>query len=119
MELSETQRNAFHILRGVYSGQTHIFFFNLPRGQCMDSENYKLLKSIKDGSAIAGIYNSKKLILKKPNILIVFANNEPYRSKLSKDRWKILKITNNFKCSEHLEKRGVKQEKSKGERKIY
>ena len=59
----------------------------------MDSENYKILESIKDGSAIAGKYNSKKLIFKKPNVLIVFSNNAPNMSKLSKDRWKIFKIS--------------------------
>ena len=53
-------RNTFHILRQHYTQQTDNFLFNLPRGQCMDSENYKILESIKDGSATAGKYNSKK-----------------------------------------------------------
>ena len=93
MELSENSRNTFHILRQIYTSVTDIFLFNIPRGQYMDSENYKILESIKDGSAIAGKYNSKKLIFKKPNVLIVFSNKAPNMNKLSKDRWKIFKIS--------------------------
>ena len=43
-----------------------------------------------------GKYNSQKLYFKKPNVLIVFANDEPKRAKLSKDRWVILKISNDL-----------------------
>ena len=35
-------------------------------------KNSKILQSIKDGSAIAGKYDFKKVIFKKPNVLIVF-----------------------------------------------
>ena len=65
----------------------------------MDSGNYTILESVKDGSAIAGKYNSKKLVFKKPNILIVFSNWAPNKSKLSLDRWQIFKISKDL---EHL-----------------
>ena len=94
MELSENSRNTFHILRQIYTCVTDIFLFNIPRGQYMDSENYKILESIKDGSAIAGKYNSKKLIFKNPNVFMgFFSNKAPNMIKLSKDWWKIFKIS--------------------------
>ena len=68
------------------------FIFSLPNQQCMLSENYKTIASVKNGLAIRGKYKSKKLIFKIPNRHIVFANNEPDISKLSKDRWKIFEI---------------------------
>ena len=93
LELCENSRNTFHILGKLCSTNTDIFLFNLPRGGYLGTEQYKILESIKDGSAVDGKYNSQKLYFKKPNVLIVFANNEPNRSKLSKDRWIILKIS--------------------------
>ena len=33
---------------------------------------------------------------KKPNVLIVFSNKEPNQNTLSKDRWTILKISNDL-----------------------
>ena len=94
LELCENSRNTFHILGKLCSTNTDIFLFNLPRGEYLGTEQYKILESIKDGSAVDGKYNSQKLYFKKPNVLIVFSNNEPNRSKLSRDRWVILKISN-------------------------
>ena len=115
MELSENSRNTFHILRQLYTHDTDIFLFNLPRGQYMDSGNYKILESVKDGSAIAGKYNSKKLVFKKPNILIVFSNWAPNKSKLSLDRWKIFKISRDL---EHLDEIGKLPWSEKNKEKI-
>ena len=41
-------------------------------------------------------YNSQKLKLKKHNVLMVFSNMELDENTLSKDRWIILKISNDF-----------------------
>ena len=41
-------------------------------------------------------YNSQKLKLKKPNVLMVFSNMELDENTLSKDRWIILKISNDL-----------------------
>ena len=79
-------------------------------------ENYKILEHIKDGKAMAGKFNSKLLKFKKPNIVIVFSNNEPNMSHLSMDRWRIFKISKDL---EHLEERGVKQDKSKCKTDLY
>ena len=96
LELSENSRNTFHILGKICSTNTDIFLFNLPRGEYLGTEQYKILESIKDGAAVDGKYNSQKLYFKKPNVLIVFANDEPKRAKLSMDRWVILKISNDL-----------------------
>ena len=108
--LTENERNTFHTLKKLTSRQTEIFFFNIPKGQYMLHENYKILEHIKDGKAMAGKFNSRLLKFKKPNIVIVFSNNEPIKSHLSMDRWRIFKISNDM---EHLEERGVGKKKSK------
>ena len=38
----------------------------------------------------------RQLNFKKPNVLIVFSNRKPDQNKLSKDRWTILKISNDL-----------------------
>ena len=92
LELSENSRNTFHILGKLCSKHTDIFLFNVPRGEYLEVEGYRILESIKDGVAIDGKYNSQKLNFKQPNVLMVFSNREPDQNKLSKDRWTILKI---------------------------
>merc|ERR1711954_258637 len=77
LKLSENSRNTFHILGKICSTNTDIFLFNLPWGEYLGTEQY----------------NSQKLYFKKPNVLIVLANDEPKRAKPSKDRWVILKIS--------------------------
>ena len=72
MDICENSRNTFHIMRQMCTRVTDIFLFDIPRAQYMDSEHYKIFESIKNGSAVAGKYMSKKLVFKKPNVLIVF-----------------------------------------------
>ena len=97
LELSENSRNTFHILGKVCSTNTDIFLFNLPRSKYLSSEQYEILESIKDGFALDGKFNSPILYFKKPNVLIVFSNREPNREELSKDRWIILKISEDLR----------------------
>ena len=66
---------------------------NVPRAQYLFTEQYKILEKIKDGSAMTPKYNGQNLSFKTPNVLMVFANREPDIEKLSKDRWLILKIS--------------------------
>ena len=93
IQLSENSRNTFHILGNLCSTNTDVFLFKLPRCKYLVREQYKILESIKDGSAVDGKYNSQKLYFEKPNVLIVFSTREPERDELSKDRWIILKIS--------------------------
>jgi len=96
LELSENSRNSFHIMGKICSTNTDIFLFNVARGEHLDREQYKILEYIKDGAAVDGKYNSQKLYFKKPNVLIVFSNKEPNQNTLSKDRWTVLKISNDL-----------------------
>ena len=80
-------------MRQMCTRQTDIFLFDIPRNQNLDTENYKFFEHIKNGAAMAGKYMSKKLIFKKPNVVMVFSNKAPNKSKLSEDRWRIFKIS--------------------------
>ena len=51
------------------------------------------------------------MYFKKPNVLIVFSNKEPNQNTLSKDRWTILKISNDL--TELTDIAGRKLEKGK------
>ena len=64
-----------------------------------------------------GKYNIQKLNLKKPNVLIVFSNMELDENILSKDRWVILKISNDL--TELSDNVGRKLEKWKDEIKDF
>lgn len=79
----------------------NVFIFNIPRSFNVDVAAYTLLEEIKDGQAISSKYDSKFLSFKKPNILIVFSNQRPVMSQVSKDRWKIYDIQNDklINCS--------------------
>ena len=46
----------------------------------------------KNGRSVAGKFDSKELKFKTPNTVVVFSNEKPDVSELSKDRWKIFRI---------------------------
>ena len=96
LPLSENSRNTFHIMGNICSNKTDIFLFNVARSEYLDTEQYKILEKIKDGEALDGKYMSRQLNFKQPNVLMVFSNSEPEKYKLSKDRWTILKISNDL-----------------------
>ena len=100
MELCENSRNTIHIMRQMCTRITDIFLFDILWAQKMDFNKYKILEHIKDGSK----YDGKKLIFKKPNVVIVFSTKAPDMSKLSKDRWLILKISDDHEKLENVTK---------------
>ena len=89
MPLTENERNTFHVLKKYSSNNTDTFFFNIKRAHFVTEENYKILEGIKDGVATSGKYDGGFINFKKKNIVIVFSNQYPDRSQLSKDRWRI------------------------------
>ena len=99
LQLGKQSRNTFHILGKLYSTNNDIFLFNVERGEYLSTNQYKLLESIKDGTAMNG---DQVLNLKKPNIFIVFTNREPDREKLFEDRWIILKISEDLTCLKEI-----------------
>ena len=101
MEISDSPKNIFYILKKC-SSTANIFLFNLPRATTLERDNYKILENIKDGSAIAGKYQSCKVRFRKPNIVIVFSNYGPETDALSEDRWNIFKISKDLNSLESL-----------------
>ena len=71
---------------------TDIFLFNDTRATDVADQNYAVLEQIKDGNAISSKYSSTVLKFKIPNIVIVFSNTQPNKTKLSHDRWIIFSI---------------------------
>ena len=71
---------------------TDIFLFNDTRATDQADQNYAVLEQIKDDNAISSKYSSTVLKFKIPNIVVVFSNTQPYKSKLSSDRWIIFSI---------------------------
>ena len=90
LEVGKQSRNTFHILGILSSTNNDIYLFKADRVEYLYNEQYKLLESIKDGTAMNG---DQVLNISNRNIFMVFANREPDRQKLSEDRLIILKIS--------------------------
>ena len=74
---------------------TDIFLFNIGKAQNRETEvNYSFIEDLKDGNVFASKYDSKELMIKVPNVVMVFSNNTPSIKELAKDRWKIFSIEN-------------------------
>ena len=56
--------------------------------------NYEMLESLKDGELFASKYDSQRIKVKTPNIVMVFSNDAPNTSRLAKDCWKLFFIEN-------------------------
>ena len=74
---------------------TDIFLFNIGKAQNKEREvNYSFIEDLKDGSVFASKYDSKELMIKVPNIVMVFSNSTPDVKELARDRWNIFSIEN-------------------------
>lgn len=69
----------------------HIFFFNIPRG-AMEHLNYHLLEQIKDRILQSNKYESRVKVFGKKNHVVVFSNEYPDHSKMSRDRYIIVEF---------------------------
>ena len=74
----------------LWNGYT--FLFDVGKANTDDGVNNELLEKIKNGRIVAARFDSKELKFKTPNTVVVFSNEKPDVSKLSKDRWKIFRI---------------------------
>lgn len=74
------------------SDQPKICIFDFSRSQ-EDYVNYGILEDLKNGFVFSSKYESKAKVFNSPSV-IVFANFEPDCKKMSADRWKVFKITN-------------------------
>ena len=73
------------------------------------------MERIKDGKATSTKYNTKKMIFKTPNVIIVFSNMYPDTSGFSQDRWLIFKINKKME----LEEVTIEQVKKNADAKEY
>ena len=71
---------------------TDIFLFDVGKANNDHGVNYELLEKIKNGRIVAAKFDSKELKFNTPNTVVVFSNEKPDVSELSKDRWKIFQI---------------------------
>ena len=63
-----------------------IFLFNIPKSVNTFMEvNYEMLESLKDGELFESKYDSQRIKVKTPNIVMVFRNDEPNTNKLAKE----------------------------------
>ena len=53
-----------------------------------------MLEGIKNGNRFPSKYDSQRIKVNTPNIVMVFSNDEHNTSKLAKDRWKLFFIEN-------------------------
>ena len=87
------QTNIGHIAHALTKhplSTTDIFLFNIPKSVVTSTEiNYEMLESIKDGKLFTSKYDSQRIKVNTPNIVMVFSNDEPNTTKLAKDRWKL------------------------------
>ena len=93
LDLKMKTANVLHALTKRPLSTTDIFLFNEPRAINHESCNYSILESIKDGTAVTSKYNNDIVNFKVPNAVVVFSNKIPTMKQLSKDRWRIFRIT--------------------------
>ena len=70
----------------------YTLLFDVGKANTDDGVNYELLEKIKNGRIVASKWDSKELKFNTPNTVVVFSNEKPDVTELSKDRWKIFRI---------------------------
>ena len=66
--------------------------------------NYSFIEDLKDGSVFASKYDSTELMIKVPNIVMVFSNSTPDVKELARDRWIIFSIENDELVNRQISK---------------
>ena len=108
-DITNKTADLLHIMSRSALTTTNTFLFNHQR--CVSSEDccYSLLEMIKDGYASSPKFQGSILRFKTPNTVIVFSNRIPRMHSLSKDRWKIFRITNDGLIGDFEEKLWTQQ----------
>lgn len=68
-----------------------VFVFDIPRGQ-MEFLQYSILEQLKDQMIFSPKYESSAKVIRHKVHVVVFCNEEPDRTKMTSDRYKILNI---------------------------
>ena len=108
-DITNKTADLLHIMSRSALTTINTFLFNHQR--CVSSEDccYSLLEMIKDGYASSPKFQGSILRFKTPNTVIVFSNRIPRMHSLSKDRWKIFRITNDGLIGDFEEKLWTQQ----------
>ena len=61
-------------MRGCVDINIDIFLFNTPKSVYVNDVVHTLLENIKDGKAIAGKFDTRKMIFTKPNVILILDN---------------------------------------------
>merc|ERR1712236_90555 len=76
--LKTGSKNICQSLRKHPLATADIFLFNLGKSKKnFENVNYEMLETLKDGDAFADKYDSEKLKIKTPNVVMVFSNHFP------------------------------------------
>ena len=92
LNLKNSSDNIMHILRELPLSSIDTFLFNDTRAGPNEMRCYEILENIKDGRAFASKWSSELIRFQTPNVVIVFSNDDPDMTQLSKDRWRVLYI---------------------------
>lgn len=88
---------ALHEKNGFDLNDKFSFILNVAKETDVNKISYKALESIKDGLLSSPKYESCTMVFNSPHV-VVFANDMPVVSKLSKDRWAIYEVINDDLC---------------------
>ena len=95
ISLQTKSGNITHALTKHPLATADIFLFNIGKSvDTLTEINYDMLEGIKDGKLFTSKYDSQRIKVNTPNIVMVFSNDEPNTSKLAKDRWKLFFVEN-------------------------
>lgn len=94
--------------------ESDVYIFDFERSM-EEFISYSGIEKIKNGFYMCSKYESKPIIRACPHV-IIFANFEPDRSKLSKDRWNIKRI-NNIRKVAHSSSKEEEEDKNEKEEK--
>ena len=93
INLKTSSKNISQSLRKHSLVTADIFLFNLGKSKKdFENVNYEMLEFLKDGDAFAEKYDSEKLKIKTPNVVMVFSNHFPEMEELAPNRWKVFTI---------------------------
>ena len=95
MDIKMKKGSICHVLSKRSLMTTDTFLFDVGKANTDHGVNYELLEKIKNGRIVASKFDSKELKFNTPNTVVVFSNEKPDVSELSKDRWKIFQIRDN------------------------
>ena len=107
INLKTGSKNICQSLRKYSLATADIFLFNLEKSKNnFENVNYEMLEALKDGDAFAEKYDSEKLKIKTPNVVMVFSNHFPETKELAIDRWKVFTIEDNILVENEPKKNG-------------